>query len=236
MTESILAQPPETNDAFLREVDEELSYDRLMGFLRRFGRMILIVIGLGLAGLAGGLWWQGHQSDIAGQQGEQLSGAIKDISTGKADGVAAKLSSLASNGNEGYRASAKLLSASIAQEKGDLATAIAGFKAVAADTSLDQNWRDAALLRQTAAEYDNLAPDVVIDRLKGLAIPGKPWFGSAGEMVAIAYLKQNKQALAAPLFAQIARDKSVPPSIADRARQMASSLGVDVSADTKDKS
>lgn len=231
-----MAQPPETNDAFLREVDEELSYDRLMGFLRHYGRLVLIVIGVGLAGLAGSLWWQGHQADIAGQQGEQLSGVIKDLSSGKADGVAAKLAPLAANGNEGYRASAKLLAASIAQERGDLPTAIAGFKAVAADSSLDQNWRDVALLRQTAAEYDTLAPDVVIDRLKALAIPGKPWFGSAGEMVAIAYIRQNKPNLAAPLFAQIARDKSVPPSIADRARQMASSLGVDVSADLKDKS
>lgn len=115
-------------------------------------------------------------------------------------------------------------------------TAIAGFKAVAADTSLDQNWRDVALVRQTAAEYDTLAPDVVIDRLKGLAIPGRPWFGTAGELVGIAYLKQNKPNLAGPLFAQIARDKTIPPSVADRARQMATSLGVDVPTDTKDKS
>ena len=231
-----MAQPPETNEAFLREVDEELSYDRLMGFARSYGRTVLIIIGLGLAGLAGGLWWHSHQADVAGQQGEQLSAAIKDLSAGKADGVSAKLAPLLANGNEGYRASAKLLTASMAQEKGDLAGAIAGFKAVAADTNLDQNWRDVALVRQTAAEYDTLAPDVVIDRLKGLSIPGKPWFGTAGEMVAIAYLKQNKPNLAAPLFAEIARDKTIPPSIADRARQMATSLGADVPIDSKDKS
>lgn len=231
-----MAQPPETNDAFLREVDEELGYDRLMGFLRAYGRTVLIVIGVGLAGLAGSLWWQSHQADVAGQQGEQLSAAIKDVASGKADGVPAKLTSLATNGSEGYRASAKLLAAAIAQEKGDMPTAIAGFKAVAADTSLDQNWRDVALVRQTAAEYDTLAPDVVIDRLKGLAIPGRPWFGTAGELVGIAYLKQNKPNLAGPLFAQIARDKTIPPSVADRARQMATSLGVDVPTDTKDKS
>ena len=231
-----MAQPPETNDAFLREVDEELGYDRLMGFLRTYGRTLLIIIGIGLAGLAGSLWWQSHQADVAGQQGEQLSAAIKDLASGKADGVPAKLAPLAANGSEGYRASAKLLAASMAQEKGDLATAIAGFKAVAADASLDQNWRDVALVRQTAAEYDTLAPDVVIDRLKGLAIPGRPWFGTAGELVGIAYLKQNKPNLAGPLFAQIARDKTIPPSVAERARQMATSLGVDVPTDTKDKS
>lgn len=231
-----MAQPPETNDAFLREVDEELSYDRLMGFLRSHGRTLLIVIGIGLTGLAGSLWWQSHQVDVLGQQGEQLSAGIKDLASGKVDGVPAKLAPLAANGSEGYRASAKLLLASMAQEKGDMATAIAGFKAVAADASLDQNWRDVALVRQTVAEYDTLAPDVVIDRLKGLAIPGRPWFGTAGELVGIAYLKQNKPNLAGPLFAQIARDKTIPASVAERARQMATSLGIDVPTDTKDKS
>ncbi len=231
-----MAQPPETNDAFLREVDEELGYDRLMGFIRNYGRLVLIAIGVALAGLAGGMWWQSHQTDVAGQQGEQLTAALKDLSSGNQAAVAAKLKPLADTGNDGYRASAKLLAASMAQDKGDLPTAIAGFKALAADTSVDQNWRDVALVRQTAAEYDTLAPDVVIDRLKLLSQPGKPWFGTAGEMVGMAYLKQNKPDQAGKLFAQIAQDKTVPQSIAGRARQMASSLGVDLPADTKDKS
>ena len=44
----------------------------------------------------------------------------------------------------------------------------------------------------TAVELDTLAPQTVIDRLKGLAVAGNPWFGSAGEMVALSYLKQGK--------------------------------------------
>lgn len=230
-----MAQPPETNDAFLREVDEELSFDRMMAFIRSYGRAVLIAIGLGLAALAGGLWWQNHQLDVAGQQGEKLGAAIKDMSLGNIDAVPAQLTPLTTNSAEGYRASAKLLKASIAQQKGDVAGAVAGFKAVSTDTSLDQNWRDAALVRQTAAEFDTLAPDVVIDRLKLLAVQGKPWFGPAGELVGVAYLKQNKPELAAKLFGQIAQDKAVPPGVADRARQMATSLGVDLPSDNKDK-
>ena len=148
----------------------------------------------------------------------------------------AKLAPLIANGGPGYRASAKLLKADIALEMHDQAGAVAAFRDVIADTTLDQTWRDVATVRLTAAEYDTLAPEVVIDRLKGLAVAGKPWFGTAGEMVAMAYLHQNKPDLAGKLFADIAKDKTVPESITQRARQMASSLGVDVpSEDLKDK-
>ena len=44
---------------------------------------------------------------------------------------------------------------------------------------------DAALVRMTAIELDTLPPQAVVDRLKGLAVAGNPWFGSAGELTAI---------------------------------------------------
>ncbi len=70
-----------------------------------------------------------------------------------------------------------------------------------------------------------MKPDDVIARLKPLAKPGNPWFGSAGELVAMAYLKQGKRDLAGPLFASIAKDENAPKSMRSRARQMAGMLG-----------
>lgn len=72
-----------------------------------------------------------------------------------------------------------------------------------------------------------MKPQDIIDRLKPLAIPGNPWFGSAGEMVALSYLNMNKSDLAGPLFAQLAKDESVPPTIRSRALQMAGIQGID---------
>lgn len=222
-----MAQPPEENETFLREVEDELSYDRLLGFFRTYGKALMAGLVAGLLGYAGFIYWNIHKAEEAGVQGEQLSAAIQDLGSGTTNGVAAKLAPLASQGNEGYRASAKLLSAAMAQEKGDLPTAIAGFKAVADDTSLHQNWRDAGLIRQTMAEYDTLSPDVVIARMQPLAVSGKPWFGVAGEMQAMAYLKQHKPAQAGPIFAAIAKDTTQPDSLRARAQQMAAGLGFD---------
>jgi hypothetical protein len=91
-------------------------------------------------------------------------------------------------------------------------------------------YRDAALIRQTALEFDQLKPDDVIARLAPLTKAGEPWFGSAGEMTALALLKQGKNQQAAQLFAAIAKDKTVPDTIRGRAAQEAGSMGIDVSA------
>jgi hypothetical protein len=72
----------------------------------------------------------------------------------------------------------------------------------------------------------------VIDRLKPFAVAGNPWFGSAGEMSAMAYLKLGRKQEAARIFAAMAKDQKVPESIRTRSVQMAGSLGVDALPDT----
>src|SRR5262249_5892721 len=115
---------------------------------------------------------------------------------------------------------------------GDQQGAVATLQQVSDDQSVAEPFRQLALVRRTAIEFDKLPPAQVIDRLKPLATPGNPWFGSAGEMVALAYLKQGNTKQAAPLFASLARDEDVPPSVRTRAVQMAGSLGVDATQQT----
>jgi len=98
------------------------------------------------------------------------------------------------------------------------------------DDSFPQPYRDAALIRQTALEFDSLKPEEVISRMAPLTKPGNPWFGSAGEMTALAMIKQGKTREAGQLFATIAKDKDVPQAIRDRSIQIAGSLGTDASA------
>ena len=83
------------------------------------------------------------------------------------------------------------------------------------------------MLRQTTLEFDTLKPQVVVERLRPLATPANPWFGSAGELTAIAYVRQNRRDLAGRLFGQIAQGRDVPESIRQRSVQMASLMGVD---------
>ena len=222
-----MASTPPTHEAFLREVDEELRRDELQSLWKRYGRLAVAVLVLVLATWGGWLYWQDRQNKAAGVEGEQLSQALDDLQAGNADRALAKLAPLAQSKNVGYRASAKMAEAGVALGKNDFAGAAKTYGEVATDTRVPQPWRDLALIRQTAAEFDTIKPELVVARLRPLAAKGNPWFGSAGEMVAAAYLKMGKPELAGKLFADIGKDENVPDSIRSRAVQMAGSLGVD---------
>ena len=218
---------PADNEVFYREVDDELRREQMANIWNRYGLAIIAGVVLLLAAIGGGFYWKNQQAEKAALHGEQLTAVFDDIQAGKTKEVGPKLDELAKEGNDGYRVAALLTKADIAVQSGDDAAAAAAFKAVAEDGDIAQPYRDLALIRQTAVEFDKLTPDAIIARLKPLAVAGNPWFGSAGEMVAIAYLKQNKPELAAPIFAAMARDSALPPSLRSRAVQMAGSLGVD---------
>jgi hypothetical protein len=222
-----LALTPKDTETFYREVDEELRRDQLGTFFRRYGAFVVGFILLVLAGAGGLIWWQNRQVAKSEQQAEALSAIFDEIDAGRTKGVEARLDGLAAKGNDGYRAAALLAKADIAIQAGKDAAAIEGFRKVAADEDFAEPYRQLALIRQTALEFDSLPPARVIERLKPLAIQGNPWFGSAGEMVALAYMKLGKRELAAPIFAAMAKDDNVPRTIRSRSMQMASALGVD---------
>lgn len=221
-----MALTPQNSEVFMREVDEAVRQDQLLTFWQRYGRIALAVVILGLAAFGGWLYWQ-HYSRQQSEAVSEKMDAVLTTATGGGTPDAQELDALTKASQPGYRASALLTKAGLAARKGDTKGAVAIYSAMAADTGLDQPYRDLALVRQTALEYDSLKPQQVVDRLKRLAVEGAPWFGSAGELVALAYAAMGKTDLAGPMFAAMAKDKNVPETIRSRARQMAGAMGVD---------
>ncbi len=216
-----------TDEAFLREVDDAVRAGDLEHFWKRYGRWLLAAIVAGLLAFGGWIYWQNQQQAAADKNGEAFLSAIEKLDSGDEKAGLVDLGKLAKAEQPGYRAMAQILMANIAAKNGNVKKAVADYAKVAADSSLPQSFRDMALIRQTAAEFDTLDPQKIVDRLKPMAKPGHAWFGSAGEMSAIAYMKMGKENLAGPIFAQIAKQEDVPETLRSRAQQMAGSLGVD---------
>jgi hypothetical protein len=226
-----LALSPQSNEAFLREVDEELRKDQALHVWRNYGRWIIGAVIAGLLAFAGFLYWQSHSDTRRGEEGEKFKAAFKALSENKVQETEAPLKELAQSSSDGFNAMARFTQADVLLQKNDLKGAAAVLAGIAGDTGLAQEFRDLALIRQTSAEYDTLKPEQVVERLKGLAVKGGIWFGSGGELVATAYLRQGKRGDAGKLYGEIAKDESVPRSIRQRAVQMAGVLGVDAIVD-----
>lgn len=225
--ESPLALSPQSNEAFLREVDEELRKDQALHVWQNYGLWIIAAIVALLIGFGGWLYWQSHEESQRAAEGDQFRAAFTALEANKGQEAEATLKELAESNTTGFSAMARFTQADLLLGKNDIKGAATIFGAIAADADLPQEFRDLALIRQTSAEYDALKPEQVIERLQGLAKKDNAWFGSAGELVAAAYLQQGKKDAAGKLFGEIAKDEGVPRSIRQRAVQMAGVLGVD---------
>lgn len=225
-----MAQPPDISETFAREVDENLRRDQLRDFFKAYGNWLIAGVVVFLAASGGFIWWQNHQLQRSEAQVEQLAQIYKDVGSGDTAKAPQQLDELSKSGSKSVSASARFARAAVALQQNDNKTAIATYKSIAEDSGLPQPYRDAALIRQTALEFDQLQPQDVIARLEPLTKPGEPWFGTAGEMTALAMIKQGKKQEAGQLFATIAKDPGVPQTIRSRAVQVAGSLGVDASA------
>ncbi len=230
MKRTVLALPPDTAESFVREVDENLRRDQMAARAKRYGGLAIAAVILFLIAVAGYLYWQDRQRKAAEAGTEQLTLTLQDVGANKMAAAPAQFDALRQFDADGVKAGAGLSRAALALQQGDRKLASSIYSEIAADSGLAQPYRDLALVRGTALDYDALKPDEVIARLQPLAVPGQAFFGSAGEMVGMALIAKGQKLAAAQLFAKIAADKTVPDSLRSRAVQVAGSLGLDASA------
>jgi hypothetical protein len=160
-----------SDEAFLREVDDAVRAGDLENFWKRYGRWLLAAVVIGLLAFGGWILWQQQQQAAADANGEKFVQAIE-----KLDGADEKdekealaaLTKLSKAEQPAYRAMSQIMIANLAAKSGNDKKAVADYAKVAGDASLPQPFRDMALIRQTATEFDTLPPQKIVDRLKPL--------------------------------------------------------------------
>ncbi len=227
-----MAKTPEQDSVFLREVDEAVRADQFDTFVRKYGALVIGVVVLVLGGFGGWLWYQNHQAEQAGEKGIVLVQALDRLNSQDPKAASDMLDGLKDSDNAAYQATARFTRANVVLDSGDKKRAVALFGAIADDGDMPEAYRNLALLRKTEIEFDTLKPDTVIARLKPLTDPESPWFGTASEMTAIAYLQKGDRKTAGRIYAEIAARDDVQPSLVSRSVQMAGMLGEDAVADS----
>lgn len=218
-------------DGFLREVDEALREEQVVDAFKRFAKPIGALLAVVLLALAAYLYWDNSVKGEAAQRSEKAMIALDKLQAGQLDAAASDFAALAKDGPAASRTLALMNLAAITAEQGKIDAAAKQFAAIAANPAAPKLYRDLAAVREVSLRYDTMKPDDVIARLKPLAVPGNAYFGTAGELLGMAYLDAGKPDLAGALFAQIGQDKTVPQSVRVRVRQIASGLGYDGGVD-----
>jgi hypothetical protein len=226
--------PSNEDEVLIREIDEAVREDALYAFLKDHGVKLLGGLIALIAALAGYMLWDNYREGQLESQSEALISALDYADQRDFKTASEKVAPLLADGSTaGARTAAQFLQAASALEQGDKAKATALYKAIAADGDAPPALRDLAKVRDVSTNFDTMKPSAVIAALGPLAKPDNAFFGSAGELVAMAHLESGNRAEAGKLFAQIAKDEDLPETLRSRARQMAGLMGVDAIVDVK---
>lgn len=219
-------------EALLREVDDAVRQGDMDQFLTTWGKPLLGVLAVGLAAFGGYIYWNNQQEAQLESSSEELVLALEQLENGNEESAMTRLAAIEGAGSAVI--SAKMLRAGQLAENGDDEQAAELLGEIADDESAPEPLRNLALIRRTALRYDTMEPAEVVAAMQPLAVPGDPFFASAGELLAHAYLAQDKRDEAGALFGEIARHEDTPESARVRMLNMAGILGVDAIDDVQE--
>lgn len=226
--------PSRDDEILMREIDEAVRQDDAAEFFQKYGVPLAGAAALLIGGMFGYWYWDsGNEAELEAQS-EAIVSSLDSLEAGDLSGASEKVDGLIENGSDGARIVAQFVQAGVALEEGEPARAVELYAAIAADPEAPQPLRDLALIREVATNFDDRESADVIAKLGDLAVPGGDFFGSAGELVAIAHLEAGNTDEAGVLFAEISRDEELPDTLRSRARQMAGLLGVDAIDDVEE--
>lgn len=217
----------------MREIDEAVRQDDAAEFFQNYGAILGGALAVLLVGMLGYWYWDSTSEAALEAQSETIISALDSVDANDLPSAEEKVAPLIEEGSPGARTTARFLQAASALEQEEPGRAVELYAAIAADAEAPQPLRDLALIREVATNFDDREPADIIAKLESLAQPGNPFFGSAGELVAIAHLEAGNRDEAGALFGAIAKDEEQPETLRSRARQMAGLLGVDAIEDVE---
>jgi len=207
-----------------QEVDEELRRDNFAKLWKRYGNYVIALAVLIVVATGAYSWWRGHDLAVRQAEGGRAAAALALAGQGKYAEAADALTVLASDAHAGRALVSRFEAAALRARAGDEAAAIAGYDALAKDTSVDQIYRDLATLMWAYHALDTVDPQAIIERLAPLTAASSPWHPSAIELTAVAHLKAGDRNAARTDYQHLADDLTAPQSMRARAAQMIAAL------------
>ncbi len=212
------------NESFIDEVTEEVRRDKLFALFRRYGWIGLVLV----VGIVGGAAWSEWQKAQSKARAEGFGDAVTAALTQETP--AARVTALKAVPADGDQAG--LLQLMLASDPlQDRAGTLAALDAVAADTTLDNGYRDLAVLRHSILVGAD-AP--VMDRraaLDAISLPGRPYRALALEQLAYLLIEDNKTPEAIDALRALTQDQEASQSLRSRANQVILALGGEAAAE-----
>jgi hypothetical protein len=208
-------------EGLMSEIETDLRADEFKKIWTKYGTAIITLATLLIAGTTGFELYRQYAVKQHEATARRYELAVLAVESGKVDEAITEFGTIIDDKVEGYSALARLSQASLQVSKNDLDGAIANYKALAADKKADQVFRDVAVVLQVLHSLDREDPKTLEAVLTPLTNPSNAFNMSALELSALLAAKQGDTARAAKMLTEITADIAVPPSMRERAEDLA---------------
>jgi len=199
-----------------QEVDEEVRREQLKRLWQRYGKYLVTLCVLVVAGVAawrGFEWWQAR---LAAKSGAEFEQAVALAEAGKHQDAEAAFARLATDGTSGYRLLARLRQAAELAST-DRKAAVKAYDQIAADPSGGQVIQDLAAVRAGFLLVDTAPYSEIRGRLEPLTAADRPFRHSAREILALSAWKSGDVTAARKWTDMIMGDPQSPSGTRSRA-------------------
>ncbi|AGI67790.1 hypothetical protein DUF2133 [Octadecabacter antarcticus 307] len=213
------------SETFIDEVTEEVRKDKLLGYMRKYGWIAVLVVLMIVGGTAFSEFRKAQSEGAAQAVGDEILVALEiDDDQGRA----AALQAIDVIGPAA--AVTGLLTAANLTEIDDISGAAGALDAVALDADIPQVYRDLAALKSVMIKGDTLSIEDRRTMLADLAVAGAPFRVVAQEQLALISVEAGDIDTAVTQFAALAQDAEATRGLRERAFSMIVALGGDIDA------
>jgi len=206
------------------EIDEELRRENFAKLWTRYGKYVIVAAIVLVLATAGVVQWRRYQQSQREAEGARYLTALDLARQGKDKDAADAFSIIARQAGGGHAILARFEEAALKARAGDIPGAVALYRALAADGSVDGMYRDVAKLLAAEYELKSGDPKAIIEQIAPLTSTTSPWHPTALELTALAELKSGDKAAARATYQRVADDLAAPQDLRARAAEMVAAL------------
>ena len=211
-------------EAFIREVTEEVKNDNLKQMWEKYGIYIILLVVLAIVGAVsfeGFKIWRQAKSET---WSDTYAYALNLENQGKYDESLKVLEQMEKTGGNIYSDIARLQTSNILFEQGKNEEALKVLEEIAADKSINKKLRDVSAVKLASYKLDNAPREEIDALLQPLIRENGSWANIAKEMTAMAAIRDGNIEEAQVLYNEILNTPNLPDGLKMRVQDMLSVL------------
>ena len=211
-------------EAFIREVTEEVKNDNLKQMWEKYGIYIILLVVLAIVGAVSFESFKSWRQAKSETWSDTYAYALNLENQGKYDESLKVLEQMEKTGGNIYSDIARLQTSNILFEQGKNEEAIKVLEEIAADKSINKKLRDVSAVKLASYKLDNAPREEIDALLQPLIRENGSWANIAKEMPAMAAIRDGNIEEAQVLYNEILNTPNLPDGLKMRVQDMLSVL------------